>query len=79
MIKLFYSKKARVLCVIIALAALPLASAGDWIISPDWAFDPYPEPTVLTSGYSTSFRLAQVVFSCQWQAADGKQRFLPKP
>jgi hypothetical protein len=68
MIKLFYSKKARVLCVIIALAALPLASAGDWIISPDWAFDPYPGPTVVTSGYSTSLAGASCIFSCQWQA-----------
>ena len=70
MIKLFCSKKARVLCVIIALAALPLASAGDWVISPDWDFDPYPEPTVLASGYSTSLAGASCVFSCQWQAGN---------
>lgn len=71
MIKLFYSKKARVLCVIIALAALPLASAGDWVISPDWDFDPYPEPTVLASGYSTSLAGASTVTATSTEGGTG--------
>ena len=70
MIKHLFSKKARVICVIIALSVLPLVSAGDWTISPDWLFSPYPIPTVMTAGYSSSLAGASCEFRCQWQAGN---------
>jgi len=70
MIKHFLAKKGMVICVIIAVAILPCVHAGDWTISPDWLFSPYPAPTVLEYGYSSSLAGGSCIFSSRWQAGN---------